>query len=265
MIGETTAEREIAGQEAKPLAAGKQVVYFADLYADHNAPELGMAAVGYLRSLGCHVVVPADSYSGYPYFAYGDVIRSRRVAENNVKLLLEYVRDGFEIVSTEPTATHCLKSLYPRLLDNDTLAVEVAEHSHAFFTYVLRTLDGAIPPGAALTLKGRRLGFHIACHQRGLDGGRDTIEWLQRQGAEVVVVENGTCCGMGGTFGMKSGPLGRDLALAVGGPLFDAFREAEIESIVTESSVCRIHIEQGTGLRAFHPLELTMTTTGSQP
>ena len=69
-------------------------------------------------------------------------------------------------------------------------------------------------------------------------------------------MENGTCCGMGGTFGMKAGPLGREMAMAVGAPLFEAFREAGVEAIVTESSVCRIHLEQGTGLRGLHPLEL---------
>ena len=81
-------------------------------------------------------------------------------------------------------------------------------------------------------------------------------EWLQRRGAEVVRVETGTCCGMGGTFGMKEGLLGFDLAQAVGEPLFERFKRSCVDAIVTESSVCRIHLEQGTGLNVSHPLEL---------
>jgi Fe-S oxidoreductase len=84
------------------------------------------------------------------------------------------------------------------------------------------------------------------------------MEWLRRQGAEVELVETGTCCGMGGTFGLKTGPLGYDLSKAVGKPLFDAFRESGVDTIVTESSVCAIQLAEGTGLAVVHPLELLM-------
>jgi Fe-S oxidoreductase len=42
----------------------------------------------------------------------------------------------------------------------------------------------------------------------------------------------------------------------VGEPLFQAFKEAEVQAIVTESSVCRIHLKEGTGMQVRHPLEL---------
>jgi Fe-S oxidoreductase len=61
---------------------------------------------------------------------------------------------------------------------------------------------------------------------------------------------------MGGTFGMKEGLLGYDLAQSVGEPLFKLFKESGVEAIVTESSVCRLHLMQGTGLPVFHPLEV---------
>ncbi|MBI4557506.1 MAG: hypothetical protein HY706_07985 [Candidatus Hydrogenedentes bacterium] len=82
------------------------------------------------------------------------------------------------------------------------------------------------------------------------------MEWMRRLGADVTLIESGTCCGMGGTFGLKAGPLGYELAQTVGEPLFKAFKEANIEAIVTESSVCRMHLLEGTGLRVYHPLEL---------
>ena len=72
----------------------------------------------------------------------------------------------------------------------------------------------------------------------------------------MSIVESGTCCGMAGTFGLKRGMLGYDLAQAVGEPLFEAFAESEPEQIVTESSVCGIHLREGTGKEVCHPLEL---------
>ena len=35
-----------------------------------------------------------------------------------------------------------------------------------------------------------------------------------------------------------------------------AFKEKGVEAIVTESSVCSIHLKEGTGLPTWHPLEL---------
>ena len=61
---------------------------------------------------------------------------------------------------------------------------------------------------------------------------------------------------MAGTFGLKAGPLGYELAQAVGEPLFEGFREANVEAIVTESSVCAIHLSEGTELEVWHPLNL---------
>ena len=59
------------------------------------------------------------------------------------------------------------------------------------------------------------------------------MAFLRRRGAEVEVIETGTCCGMAGTFGLKAGQLGYELANAVGEPLFDGFRESGVEAIVT--------------------------------
>ena len=61
---------------------------------------------------------------------------------------------------------------------------------------------------------------------------------------------------MGGTFGLKTGLLGRELSMAVGDALFELFKNAEIDAIVTESSVCKIQLLEGTGIEVFHPLQL---------
>ena len=88
------------------------------------------------------------------------------------------------------------------------------------------------------------------------------MAFLRRRGAEVEVIETGTCCGMAGTFGLKAGQLGYELANAVGEPLFDGFRESGVEAIVTESSVCGIHLGEGTGIQVWHPLMLIAAAKG---
>ncbi|GMW01936.1 MAG: hypothetical protein AMXMBFR84_30720 [Candidatus Hydrogenedentota bacterium] len=229
----------------------RRVALFVDVYAEYNAPHLAMKAVSLLEAAGCEVVLPDQRPSGYPFIAYGDLDRARETAEYNVDRLAPFVKDGCEIVSIEPTAAYCLHHSYAALLAGDDRALLLANHSHELFPYLL---DHEGTP--ARTLEGRRLGFHIACHQRPMSNGEAAIEWLRRRGAEVSRIETGTCCGMGGTFGLKAGPLGHGLSMAVGEPLFALFKNATIDTIVTESSVCGIQLREGTKLPVLHPLQL---------
>ena len=231
------------------------VAFFADIYANYNAPELGMAAVERLEKRGCKVLMPPQQGCGYPYIGYGDLQRAKKAAEENVRNLAYYTRQGYDIVSTEPTAVYCLKVSYPKLLNDRQDAVEVANRTYEYFEY-LEKLENETPIDCRLHLAGNHFGFHIACHQRALGAGAHAIAYLKKRGAEVEVIESGTCCGMAGTFGLKEGMLGYELSQAVGEPLFQAFRDSGMQAIVTESSVCKIQLQEGTGLKVYHPLDL---------
>ena len=240
-----------ASPVSKPV---RRVAFFVDLYANYNAPELGMAAVERLEARGCEVVLPPQRGCGYPYIGYGDLKKARKVADENVRYLAPYVEQGYDVVTTEPTAGYCLKISYPKLLDGREDAKALANRTYELFEY-LELVEGEASPDVE-SLKGRRFGFHIPCHQRPLGAGRHAMAYLEGRGAEVEVIETGTCCGMAGTFGLKVGLLGYALSQAVGEPLFQSFKEAGVEAIVTESSVCSIHLKAGTDLEVWHPLEL---------
>lgn len=237
---------------APAAAAARKVAFFHDLYANYNRPDLGLAAIERLLQAGCHVEVPEQRGSGYPYVSYGDLDAARDTALYNVACLHLLAAQGFEIVTTEPTAAYCLQKLYPKLLPLHPHAKDVAKHSHELFAYLLEVEPEVQPQD----LSGRRFGFHCSCHQRPMNSGSEAMQWLERRGAEVQLIETGTCCGMAGTFGMKKGPLGYELSQAVGEPLFQLFKDSGVESIVTESSVCGIQLREGTGMRVYHPLEL---------
>ncbi len=230
----------------------RKVAFFLDVYANYNAPELAERAVQLLEQAGCEVVVPRQKPSGYPLLAYGDVDGARKVAAYNVECLAALAREGCTIVALEPTAVYALAHSYLRLLPDSADATAVAERSREFFDCLLEWETAPVH----LSLKGRRFGVHCSCHQRPLGSAKSAVAWLERRGATIERIETGTCCGMGGTFGMKEGLLGFDLAQTVGEPLFKLFKDSGVDAIVTESSVCRLHLEQGTGLPVFHPLEL---------
>ncbi len=233
----------------------RKVAFFTDLFANYNDPDLGMAAIECLEARGCEVIIPRQQGCGYPYIGYGDLKKAREVARENVDFLAPYVEQGYEVVATEPTAAYCLKISYPKLLDKAEDAVAVADHTFEFFEF-LSLLKGDVAAGERDALAGRKFGFHIPCHQRPLGAGEHAMAFLRARGAEVALIETGTCCGMAGTFGLKAGPLGYDLSQAVGEPLFEGFKDADVEAIVTESSVCALHLSEGTAHAVWHPLNL---------
>lgn len=230
-----------------------KVVFFPDIYADYNDPELGVMAVKILRFLGYSVALPRLKWSGMPYISYGEVRKAAKVAEYNLRLLEPYLREGYQIVSTEPTAVYMMRGPYQKLVPAEESAI-AAGQSFPFFEFIEGKLE-------RLRLKvgvdaGGPVGFHISCHDRSLTEGRSAIKFLERAGYQVKVVETGTCCGMAGTFGMKSGTLGYDLSMAVGQMLFQLFRASGCRIAATESSVCSTQINEGTGLRVLHPLKM---------
>ena len=233
----------------------RKVAFFTDLFANYNDPDLGMAAIECLEARGCEVVIPPQKGCGYPYIGYGDLKKARKAARENVDFLAPYVERGYAVVATEPTAAYCLKISYPKLLDKAGDAMALADHTFEFFEFLSR-LEGEVQVGEREALSGRKFGFHIPCHQRPLGAGEHAMAFLRARGAEVTLIETGTCCGMAGTFGLKAGPLGYDLSQAVGEPLFEGFRDADVEAIVTESSVCALHLSEGTAHAVWHPLNL---------
>lgn len=232
----------------------KKVVLFVDFFANYVKPELAVAVVDILDRAGFDVLVPPQKSSGYPYISYGDLKKAAEVAAYNVDNLYPYAEKGYDIVSIEPTATYTLKWTYPKLLDFDERSRIVASKTYEVMEYIWMLYNRGVVR-VERELKGR-VGFHIPCHQRSLSSGKYSIALLREAGLEIEVKETGMCCGMAGTFGLKHGPIGFELSIAIGEPLFQLFKNDKLDYIVTESSVCKIQLEQGTGLNVIHPLEV---------
>jgi Fe-S oxidoreductase len=112
----------------------------------------------------------------------------------------------------------------------------------------------------------KKIRFHPHCHQRaegpssdGLPTGTSaSLELLRSLGYDVELMDTG-CCGMAGTFGYEAEHY--DLSMKVGElKLFPQLRSAskatdEMQT-VSSGAACRMQIEQGTGMKAIHPIVL---------
>jgi Fe-S oxidoreductase len=112
----------------------------------------------------------------------------------------------------------------------------------------------------------RKVNFHPHCHQRaqgpspdGLPNGTSaTAELLRSCGWDVHLMDTG-CCGMAGTFGYEAEHY--ELSMKVGElKLFPRIREQGIadrgEAVVSSGAACRMQIQQGTDVKAIHPIVL---------
>jgi len=242
--------------------AGRKVLYFVDTYANYHDPLLAEALVAVLEHNGATVYVPPDQgQSGIAQISLGAADLARRTAERNVKQLADSVRQGYTVVTAEPSAALCLKIEYPTLLDDEDSRL-VAENTFEACTYLWNLhqtgkLQLDFKPINAV------VGYHTPCHLKALEVGSPGESLLRLiPGLTVAAVECG-CSGMAGTFGLTRDNF--DLSLEIGAPLLERLREPGLDRGATECSSCRMQIEQGAGLKTLHPLKLLALATGLMP
>jgi glycerol-3-phosphate dehydrogenase subunit C len=102
--------------------------------------------------------------------------------------------------------------------------------------------------------------YHAPCQQQGHGVGKPALD-LMALVPELQVIENdATCCGVAGTYGLKSEKF--DIAVKVGAGLFGQIEDAKPELAVCDTETCRWHIEKITGVRTVHPIEILHRAAG---
>ncbi|HYO23698.1 MAG TPA: anaerobic glycerol-3-phosphate dehydrogenase subunit C, partial [Lacipirellulaceae bacterium] len=233
---------------------GEKVLLFVDTYANYCDDQLVKALLAVLEHNGIAVHVPEHQLeSGMPMIAQGVLAPARRIAEKNVGLLVEAVRHGYTVVSTEPSAVLALKREYRHLLGDDQDAALVAENSMEACHYLWRRhQQGKLQLDfSALDLV---VGYHAPCHVKALEVGLPAVNLLGLiPGLRVRNVEKG-CSGMAGMYGFKR--KNYRMSLRAGLPLITELRTAGFQATASECSTCRIQMEQGAALPTLHPIKL---------
>jgi anaerobic glycerol-3-phosphate dehydrogenase C subunit len=240
----------------------RKVVYFVDAYVNWSNVELGKAFVQILKHNGIEVLVPArQNISGMSLISAGSLTRAKRLAARNIEQLAEWVRQGYQIVTTEPSAALALRHEYLNLIDEEDTKL-VADHTIDASSFLLQlhhrgelALDFS-PINASL-------GYHLPCHQKALNTEIPALELLRLiPGLQVQLLDKG-CSGMAGTYGLKRKNYLR--SMRIGFSLINAMRSPEIVAGSTECSTCKIQMEQGTSKPTMHPLKILALAYGLMP
>jgi len=244
-------------------SSGEKVLYFVDTYANYCDTILGEALVAILEHNGVSVYLPdRQQQAAMPMISRGVLEPARRVAEANVAMLAEAVRQGYTIVATEPSAVLALTHEYPILLPDDDDALLVADNTQEACHYLWRChqrgqLELDFTP---LTLT---VGYHAPCHLKALGVGTPAQNLLGLvPGLRVEQLEKG-CSGIAGLYGFQRRNYRN--SLRAGLPLLTAVRTGDFQVGATECSTCKIQMEQGTSKPTIHPIKLIALAYGLMP
>jgi FAD/FMN-containing dehydrogenase/Fe-S oxidoreductase len=237
----------------KDAEGPRKVLYYPGCYALFNdADGEGRAALDVLRAVGASVWVPNMECCGIARVTLGDKEGAAKRARANIEVLHKAVGGGYSIVASAASCCLAIKEDYPLLLGT-AQSREVAANTYDLFEY----LAALFAKGEAVAAPGplrMRVVHHVPCHLLA-QGVAGRVEQVLRMipGIEIIGIQD-SCCGMAGTFGMKSRNF--DLSMEIGKALFDEVRRVSPDVVVTGCGTCKIQLEQGTGLEVHHPIWL---------
>ena len=219
-----------------------RVQLFATCLVDQFFPAAGHAAVEVLERCSVEVHVPPDqTCCGQPAFNAGFARDAAAMARATIDALS---RSDDPVVVPSGSCADMIVNHYPDLLAGDATygpkAKALAARTYEFTQFLADVLGADLPAAPA----GPTIAYHASCHGlRGL-GLRDQPRRLLRAvagGRSADLPDAETCCGFGGLFAVKMGPL----SCAMLDAKIDAIERSGADVVVATDVSCLMHIGGG--------------------
>jgi len=244
----------LAATDTKPL---KTVYLFADEFSNFNDVEIGIKAIKLLNSIGYRVIIPDHEESGRTFLSKGLIRKAKALANENIRKLQDLITSETPLIGIEPSAILAFRDEYPELADAPLrpAAMKLAENALMFDEFIVRELKTKdLRPLFTNDMKVIKLHGH--CHQKALASVEPTKKMLSIPvNYRIEEIKSG-CCGMAGSFGYEKEHY--DVSMKVGElVLFPELRKTTPDMIIAAPGTsCRHQIEDGTGRKALHPIEI---------
>ena len=235
-----------------------RVCYFVDTYANSNDHALAFAVLDVLRANDIDVVLPNQRPAPLPAICYGNTRRTRKDLEFTVRHLTPWVRQGYRVVCSEPSAALALKEDMRHFAASDQArAVSEATVELMNYLYSLHQ-QGTLKP---CHVEPEAFAYHSPCHLTCV-GQKASLPLLSALcGAEITELNAG-CCGLSGTFGMQK--KNRDLSGAMAAGLKDALNACATKQVLTECAACKMQIEHlNDQCTVTHPIKILAKAYGA--
>jgi len=232
---------------------------FADEFTEFNDTEIGIKTVILLVSLGYRVRIPKHGESARTFLSKGLLRTAQKKARRNIALLKMYVDETSPLIGIEPSAILGFRDEYPDLISKGEEAEDaqrIAANSFMIDEFIAGEIEKGKVSRDLFTDEPLKMKLHGHCQQKAVASTESTKKILSfPTNYQVTEIPSG-CCGMAGSFGYEKEHY--DLSMKIGElVLFPEVRKASQEEIiVAPGTSCRHQIFDGTGRRAFHPVEI---------
>jgi Fe-S oxidoreductase len=196
--------------------------------------------------------------SGRTYISKGLLRKARKVADYNIKILREFIREKYPLVGIEPSAILTFRDEYPELVSSG-LRSDARSISRYCFTvdeFIATEFEAGQINRQLFTIKKQHIKMHGHCQQKALASMEPAKIMLTIPENYTVEEIKSGCCGMAGSFGYEKRHY--DLSMKIGElVLFPEVRNAAPDIIICAAGMsCRQQIADGTGVQAMHPVEI---------
>ncbi len=210
------------------------VLFFPDTYTNYIYTNTAKSAVQLLESADIYIEIPDIGPSGRAAYSKGFLDKARSRAKNNMEVVLSKIKDGWNLVTVEPSDAVMFQLDYSNLLStNDVRYISKSTYGICEyidinnFSFSFREID-------------EHLIYHGHCHQKAMKKDHHAVSILQDAGYKVDNLDSG-CCGMAGSFGYEAEHY--SMSKSIGKILFDQIQESNGEKIVAPGASCRSQLK----------------------
>ncbi len=231
---------------------------FVDEFTNYNDVGVGISFVRLLHALGYEILICDHAISGRTFLSKGLLRKARKYAVRNVETFYPLVSEEVPLVGIEPSAILGFRDEYPDLVGPGlkSNAQKLANHTLLYDEFLVREIEAGRVTSASFTSDPATIKLHGHCHQKALASVEPSRKMLSLpENYEVEEIQSG-CCGMAGSFGYEKEHY--DVSMKVAElVLFPELRKTPDEVVITAPGTsCRHQIKDGTGRKAYHPVEL---------
>jgi len=231
---------------------------FVDEFTNFHDVDVGITFIRLVHSLSYEVKVIDHEISGRTFLSKGLLRKARKIALRNKHIFSGIVSAEVPLVGLEPSAILSFRDEYPDLVGtgNREASQELAHHVLLYDEFIVREMDAGRITSDQFTQQIMQIKLHGHCHQKALASVENSVKMLSLPvNYQVEEIKSG-CCGMAGAFGYEKEHY--DISMKVGELiLFPEIRKTHSATyIAAPGTSCRHQIADGTGRKAYHPVEL---------
>ncbi len=240
------------------VAGGRKVYLFCDEFTNYNDVEIGIKSIELLERLGYEVIIPVHEESGRAWLSKGFLREAQKIANKNIALLSPLITEDTPLIGIEPSAILSFRDEYIDLADDDKFeaARQLSKNVFMIDEFIAGEIEKGRINGEQFTKEKKLVKFHGHCQQKAISSVAPSVKMLSLPANYSVEVIPSGCCGMAGSFGYEKEHY--ELSMKIGElVLFPVVRNQPAEVIIAASGTsCRHQVKDGTGRKAFHPVEV---------